>query len=273
MHLLQRQPKLGRTKPSTGPHAGSGLDTAVLNYCQETTRFLCAFFKTCLMYLILKHCRNFGLLVSVVMRRVYAVIGFLPTCTIRVMQSLYPQAVKALSPTPPNQHSLEHSSAGGMGNVQSPYPPIAPPSQRIRSEAEYVFQQPKPNQFATSGTKAMQPSQFGNMKTGNPQQVGYGRLKNSQSVFGPSGISGPDPLNSIQQPIQKFSSPLSGPGMKPGVGQASGDWSKPPSSQQFRSNSVQGILSRPFSCTSFRTTFWLCGLFVNECNFQHILIS
>jgi len=28
--LLQRKPKLGRTKPSTGPHAGRGLDIAGL---------------------------------------------------------------------------------------------------------------------------------------------------------------------------------------------------------------------------------------------------
>jgi len=28
--LLQRKPKLGRTKPSTGPHAARGLDTAGL---------------------------------------------------------------------------------------------------------------------------------------------------------------------------------------------------------------------------------------------------
>jgi len=26
--ILQRKPKLGRTKPSTGPHAGRGLDAA-----------------------------------------------------------------------------------------------------------------------------------------------------------------------------------------------------------------------------------------------------
>jgi len=31
--LLQPTPKLGRTKPSTGPHAGRGLDTAVLDNC------------------------------------------------------------------------------------------------------------------------------------------------------------------------------------------------------------------------------------------------
>ena len=31
MLLLQRKPKLGRTKPSTGPHAVRGLDAAVLN--------------------------------------------------------------------------------------------------------------------------------------------------------------------------------------------------------------------------------------------------
>jgi len=29
--LLQRQPNLGRTKPSTGPHVGRGLDIAGLN--------------------------------------------------------------------------------------------------------------------------------------------------------------------------------------------------------------------------------------------------
>jgi len=28
IHLLQQKPELGRTKPSTGPHAGRGLDIA-----------------------------------------------------------------------------------------------------------------------------------------------------------------------------------------------------------------------------------------------------
>ena len=169
---------------------------------------------------------------------------------VRAMQSLYPQAVKSLSPTPPSQHSLEHSSAGGMGHIQRSWPPVMPPNQLIRSEADYAFQQP--DQFATSGTNANEPSQFGNMKTGTSQQVGYGRLNNNQSVFGPSGISGPDPLNPMQQPVQEFPSLLSGPGMEPVVDQGCGDWSKPPSSQQFGSKSVQVILSRPFSCTSLR---------------------
>jgi len=31
MLLLQRKPKLGRTKPATEPHAARGLDVAVLN--------------------------------------------------------------------------------------------------------------------------------------------------------------------------------------------------------------------------------------------------
>jgi len=33
MLLLQRKPKLGRTKPSTGQHAARGLDIAALNEC------------------------------------------------------------------------------------------------------------------------------------------------------------------------------------------------------------------------------------------------
>jgi len=73
------------------------------------------------------------------------------------MQSHYPQPVKSLPPTHPSQHSLEHSSAGGMGHVQSPYPSVAPPMKRIRSEADKESQQP--NEFATSGTNAMQQSQ------------------------------------------------------------------------------------------------------------------
>ena len=76
---------------------------------------------------------------------------------VRAMQSLYPQAVKSLPPTPPSQHSLEHSSAGGMGHVQRPWPPVMPPNQWIRSEADKESQQP--NEFATSGTNAMQKSQ------------------------------------------------------------------------------------------------------------------
>jgi len=31
--ILQRRPKLGRTKPTTGPHAGRGLDIAALGFC------------------------------------------------------------------------------------------------------------------------------------------------------------------------------------------------------------------------------------------------
>jgi len=38
-YVLQQKPKLGRTKPSTGPHAARGLDIAVLNEPLRVPKF------------------------------------------------------------------------------------------------------------------------------------------------------------------------------------------------------------------------------------------
>ena len=150
---------------------------------------------------------------------------------------------------------LDSPSIWALGSVHqtSSYPPIAPPTQRLRSDADFQQQNfqyyPKnlltANKFVPLSSQAA-PANYNVAKTNVPSSV-YSQPKNPQ-MYGSSKVS--TPSNQEQQlPKYSMANVASSPG-KVFNSQAMGDWNKAgmAPNQHYKNNSVQGILSRPFSC-------------------------
>ena len=163
-------------------------------------------------------------------------------------QGVY-QTVKPLSPAPSTELGLNHMTLGTLGS-QNMYPPIAPPSQRVRETGDYQtqhypFYQGKSTSYPLNNSKMLPSTHM-----------------HSNALFDSSKLTGPSSLNytgmkSQQLPsyaVQKDSSQYSKGVMNDGTANKqillssnANEW-KSSLSQQYRANSVQGILSRPFSC-------------------------
>ncbi|XP_076822186.1 uncharacterized protein LOC143468718 isoform X2 [Clavelina lepadiformis] len=179
--------------------------------------------------------------------------------TIPPAQSSFPQGVyqplKAISPTQPNQLGLEQGSIWALGNVQQPttYPPIAPPNQRIRSEGDFPSHSlqyyPQKGPFHV-GSKVVPPSSapggFGAGKPAIPSSSYAGKKASPPTYSKVSSPSSQDHMSSSGQ-VPKYTMPAS-PTQKPYMGSQT-EWNKQAvgSTPLYQPNSVQGLLSRPFS--------------------------
>lgn len=132
---------------------------------------------------------------------------------------------------------------------QNPYPPIAPPTQqRLRNDSDYQgypFYQtknvfgPTANKFVPSSSQG--PGSFGPIKSNIPAS-GYDVMK-SPPMYSPK-VSTPGNLDhqASKYPASSPNKPFNSQTI-PGT-----DWNKSISAQQYKANSVQGLLSRPYSC-------------------------